>query len=951
MTKPTIICIGFFPDRHRTLYRTLAQRFEIVMLSPAGPWPGVATLDVRPSAVADADLAAAEHTFRQHITEMEARLRCPTGADPERDALISFLLQHWRRVQDVQATLRACHRIQPVSALLVVNDHLAPHRGAVLAAQALGIPTVYISHSKRVAGAFPRLHRFSNTVVLPVTDAVCVDNDVECALLREGYGGKPATPRLYVTGDCLDRPEPEGQTVPGRRDGEASLLLFCPSWVEAAGLAEILTGNRLEHEAFVLFCRLIRALEKRFPGRRFQPVVKLHPTLACTLGVDPAPYYRQTAAQLGVPQIQVDAQPITVWLARTDLVVCSRISSVSWSAFEQAVPVITYASALHKYVLQPESWRKPTQLAAWGLQVFLDEKDDWGRVATRLLAQKWDGQFEKRCQRYTRKLRPVTAAQACTRVCEVVQEQIGTAISAKRRSSRRPLQILEVVHNFPPTGRGGTEWYTFHLSRALQERGHRVTVLYRVKDPMRPPGVLGEAAYGGLKVLAFNAGSTSNDIINLELDGPFGSVLKNRRFDVVHFQHLYGLSGNWIALAKRHGCHTALKVDDMFFFCRRLHLVQRENQPCSGPESLDKCYACIYPPEWDSDPNAVAADYAYLALRRTWLRRVFAEPDLVHAPCEFLRNALFGYGFHNPNFPIVPTGIAPFSVRERTRDRGGRLRVLFAGAIAARKGIGVFLDAIDAYRSHLAKTATTDDRLRFIVYGHPVDGDLARCLRARAQADKALEYRGPYEPDDRGKVFADADVLVMPSLGENYPFVLREALYAGVPVIASNIAGVPEIVRHGKNGWLFPAGDAHALAKLFLKANAKPASLSRLQADGRAIKTVTDEALELEEHFLRLLTEKPAKAGAEASVPKLFQQGARLVHAGQWEAGLKTLTRVLDLQPHHTDTLELVGDLYAQLGRAEEARWFWQTALKQRPDDPGLLTKLTRAQATKEAGH
>ena len=61
-------------------------------------------------------------------------------------------------------------------------------------------------------------------------------------------------------------------------------------------------------------------------------------------------------------------------------------------------------------------------------------------------------------------------------------------------------------------------------------------------------------------------------------------------------------------------------------------------------------------------------------------------------------------------------------------------------------------------------------------------------------------------------VLHDVDVLVVPSMWiENAPFIIREAFAAGVPVIASNLGGMAEMVKDGVDGLLFPPGDAVSL--------------------------------------------------------------------------------------------------------------------------------------------
>ena len=80
-----------------------------------------------------------------------------------------------------------------------------------------------------------------------------------------------------------------------------------------------------------------------------------------------------------------------------------------------------------------------------------------------------------------------------------------------------------------------------------------------------------------------------------------------------------------------------------------------------------------------------------------------------------------------------------------------------------------------------------------------------------------------------------AHALVMPSFAEGLPMVVMEAMAAARPVVATSIAGIPELVDHGRTGWLVPAGDAAALsAALDELAEMPAAAWTRMGAAGRA---------------------------------------------------------------------------------------------------------------------
>jgi glycosyltransferase involved in cell wall biosynthesis len=79
-----------------------------------------------------------------------------------------------------------------------------------------------------------------------------------------------------------------------------------------------------------------------------------------------------------------------------------------------------------------------------------------------------------------------------------------------------------------------------------------------------------------------------------------------------------------------------------------------------------------------------------------------------------------------------------------------------------------------------------------------------------------------------------ARALILPSFAEGLPVVLMEAMALGRPVISTFVAGIPELVRHGTDGWLVPAGDVDALASAIEDClAASPDSLARMSASAR----------------------------------------------------------------------------------------------------------------------
>lgn len=88
---------------------------------------------------------------------------------------------------------------------------------------------------------------------------------------------------------------------------------------------------------------------------------------------------------------------------------------------------------------------------------------------------------------------------------------------------------------------------------------------------------------------------------------------------------------------------------------------------------------------------------------------------------------------------------------------------------------------------------------------------------------------------DIADILASADLFVLPSISEGFPFVLLEALAIGCPVVASRVNGIPELIEDGKTGLLVPARDPQALARAIQALLSDPVAASRMGAVGRTV--------------------------------------------------------------------------------------------------------------------
>jgi glycosyltransferase involved in cell wall biosynthesis len=134
--------------------------------------------------------------------------------------------------------------------------------------------------------------------------------------------------------------------------------------------------------------------------------------------------------------------------------------------------------------------------------------------------------------------------------------------------------------------------------------------------------------------------------------------------------------------------------------------------------------------------------------------------------------------------------------------------VLFVGRLTAGKGVHVLIDAIRECPGE-----------SLMVVG---DGPEREALETRASGLERVTFAGEVSRDDVNRYFARAKMLVLPSFHEGQPNVLMEAMARGVPVVASAVGGIPDLVRDGETGLLVRPGDTAGTAAAIRRVPSSP---------------------------------------------------------------------------------------------------------------------------------
>ncbi|WP_313814581.1 glycosyltransferase [Glutamicibacter sp.] len=152
------------------------------------------------------------------------------------------------------------------------------------------------------------------------------------------------------------------------------------------------------------------------------------------------------------------------------------------------------------------------------------------------------------------------------------------------------------------------------------------------------------------------------------------------------------------------------------------------------------------------------------------------------------------------------------------------LHLVYAGRLQPLKGAHLLLQAIGIARKEKPQVRITVSL--FGASSGSADYNLEEICR-QEEVEDLVRFFGPLEPRQLATVFANADVVAVPSLSETFGLVAAEAQACGTPVIANAVGGLNYAVSDGISGWLIPTPNAELWASKLLELADNPASVTR----------------------------------------------------------------------------------------------------------------------------
>jgi len=329
------------------------------------------------------------------------------------------------------------------------------------------------------------------------------------------------------------------------------------------------------------------------------------------------------------------------------------------------------------------------------------------------------------------------------------------------------MHICMLTSEFPPD-LGGISYYVANLSRRLLKRGHRVTVISR--------GSWLKSRYEHIDGI---------DIYRVRFTPSLPSPL--------------WLHGKWVnSLLK------SLKAD--------IDLIHAHGSLIPVPDTSPPMLLTNHGTTKEDIANMPVKSFHFLMVRLLsgqllkLEERLLKRADAISAVSEACSNEIREH-CKDKDISVIRPGVDSACFVASDSDKG---YILFAGRLETRKGLSDLIMAASLVRR-------INHNARFVIAGKGTVEDQLKRYATRLGLENNVHFAGFVSSDKLLRHYQNASMFVLPSYYEGLPTVLLEAMACGLPVVATSVGGVPELVEDGKTGILVAPRKPEMLAEAIIK--------------------------------------------------------------------------------------------------------------------------------------
>lgn len=405
----------------------------------------------------------------------------------------------------------------------------------------------------------------------------------------------------------------------------------------------------------------------------------------------------------------------------------------------------------------------------------------------------------------------------------------------KNLYAKSKIKILFICHDFPPHRIAGAQIYIKNLAKALNN-----TKLVDV-DIIHPVfrGELKEreiicCSYENLTVYKYGKIQTGNNFLQVRDTNIFNDLkkfLSQKSYDLIHVHTLAEFTGAALEACIDSKIPTIMTAHDQWLLCEQWFMVPPKNPiHCGGPTTAEKCAKCFLQSTGMTiqDVN-MATLVKYEAVRLHYLRKLAHQLKALYVPSHSLARDFTDFGITGAE--VIPLGITPAIPLQKIANRP--FTIGYFGHIRPAKGVHTLVKAFAKYCSFNSKLE---------LHGNCSDNSYLNLLISLSMNHPGISFCGEYDQKDVSKIYAGVDLMVNPSMNESFSITVRESFQQNVPVVASDVGGIPEVVSHGRNGFLFEPGNVDALGRILRKLSNEPNTLNFLKTNFPHVASIDDNA-------------------------------------------------------------------------------------------------------------
>jgi glycosyltransferase involved in cell wall biosynthesis len=386
--------------------------------------------------------------------------------------------------------------------------------------------------------------------------------------------------------------------------------------------------------------------------------------------------------------------------------------------------------------------------------------------------------------------------------------------------------------------RGGAESYMQAVASLQQGAGHEVA-FFGMDHPDNEPQLYADHFPGYLELepapssTVGKATGFARMVWSTSARRGIDAVVADFGPDVVHLHNTYHhLSPSILGPLARRRIPAVMTLHDYKLACPTYRFLDKGEvcQACLGGHFTQAVRRRCK----DGSLGSSAAMAAELAIHTAL--RAYRHVQVFVCPSRFMAGRMAAAGVFPDRLRWLPHFVSAVS-EPPAMDASGA--VVFAGRLSPEKGVDTLIEAV----------GRVTGPVRLDVAGEGPDRERLEAVAARV-GEGRVRFLGRLASEAMDALIGEALAVVLPSRWyENQPMIVLEAFARGVPVVASNLGGTPELVRHGTDGFLVPPDDSAALASALQALLSDPA---RARAMGKTARerAVTDFAPDV--HLARL---------------------------------------------------------------------------------------------------